>query len=314
MAITQSTDLNSAATTAYEQAARFELRSRPVYSTLRTVKPTNASHRGSTVRFSFYDELPTSVAALTENADVTPDTMGDSNVDVTINEYGQAVGVTRKLKGTGYLEYDSDMATLNGRRMADSYDILARDALMAGTQVAFAGAAANRAALDDATAGHRLNGADVREIVAQLRGDSVDGYMGDTYMAIVHPDQSVDLREETGDAAWVTSVNYQERTPITSGIVGTYGGALFVETPRTPVVVDGGAGTSDVYRSLFVGSEALACAYAANVCGEMPSVEISPVTDKLNRFHHIGWYWLGGFKVLRDKAVWQLETSSRLGV
>lgn len=64
-----------------------------------------------------------------------------------------------------------------------------------------------------------------------------------------------------------------------------------------------------MYRALFLGDEALACAYASNTCGEMPHIEVSPVTDKLNRFAHIGWYWVGGFKVLREDALVRVETA-----
>lgn len=314
MAITQTTDIASAATLAYELAARMQLRAAELYSTSRIMKVTGSplSHRGDQVRFWFYDDLATNVTALTEDTDVTAKKIAESQVDVSMDEYGDAVGRTRKAKGTDMLELDMALAALNGRQMADSFELLARTPLLAGTNVHYGGT--GNAATADVAAGDLLTAALVREVVGRMRNDSVDPVIGDKYLATITPYQSIDLREETGDAAWLPVHNNVGELSggIVNGMIGTFGGAVFVESSRVSVVVDGGTANADVAQALFLGGEALACAYSTNVSGPTPNVEISPVVDKLNRFAHVGWYWLGGFGILRQEAVRRVETATRV--
>ncbi len=311
MAITQTTDQAHAATTMYELTARMALRSSVVFSTpmIAKVKPTNLTHRGATVDFPFYTDLATSVTPLTEDTDVTAAKVADTNKTVTITEYGQAVGHTRKLKGQHMLQFESDVAALNARAMADSFELIARNALMAAPGVIRPGDKAQNGLLaTDTLAAH-----DVRKAVAQMRDDSVVPVAGDKYLAIISPMTSIDLREETGDAAWVTGRNYSALTGINDGEIGTFGGAVFYETNRVATLADAGDTNVDVYQNVVLGQEALACAYSTNTSGETPNVEISPVVDKLNRFFHIGWYWHGGFAAFRDEASVRIETASSIG-
>lgn len=312
MANTVVADRAAAGTTAYDLVMRRNFRSDVVFSSPKIAKvmPTNQTHRGSTVKFWFTSDLAAQTTALTENADVTPQSIGDSSVDVTITEYGAAVGYTRKVAGTDMMEVDMDVAKANANQAIDSYELLARNALMANTQVVFGNGAANQAAID---ATDTLKATDIRKIVANMRNASVPTIADEKYLGIVSPFTSIDLREETGDAAWITSKNYQDDTGIKNGFIGTFGGVMFYETPRVALLADAGAAAVDVYQNVILGQEALACAYAQKVSGPTPGVEISPVTDKLNRFHSVGWYWLGGFKAFRTESSWRLETASSIG-
>ena len=313
MAITASTDLASAATTAYEKTAYLQLRAKELYSTsmISTVKPTNLSHAGDVVTFWFDDDLPDATAELTEATDVTPQTMGDSSVTVTLAERGAAVGRTRKAKGTDMLTLDMRVAIANGRNMANSYEALCRTALLAGTNVYYGGDAVSTVTVDT---GDLLTSALVREVVGRMRQDDVAPVIGDKYLATVTPYQSIDLREETGDAAWLPVHTGTDSLSggIVEGMIGSHGGAVFVESSRVAVEADGGVGTTDVAKAIFLGSEALACAYSQTASGPVPGVEISPGTDLLNRFNHIGWYWLGGHAVFRQEAVRRIETTTRI--
>jgi N4-gp56 family major capsid protein len=97
-------------------------------------------------------------------------------------------------------------------------------------------------------------------------------------------------------------------------------GFRFVEAPRAPLFADasngaGAGGTIDVYRTLFMGRQAIAKAYS-NVDGNgaNPRVIPGPVTDKLRRFVPMGWYWLGGYGIFRQNAIYAVETASSIGV
>ncbi len=311
MAITQTGDLDSASTLAYDLFVHDTLRADAVYSSpmIQTVKPAQQTHRGSQVRFWFRADLAVAKTPLTEATDPPTQSISDSYVDVTINEYGASVGYTRKVKGTDMLPVDANVAKANANQAIDSFDELARDALMGGTNVIYSGQTA-QASL---TATDTLLATDVREAVAKLRNANVRPLGDGKYLAIVSPYQALDLREETGDAAWLTSRNYQDISGINNGFVGTFGGAMFYETSRVPVLADAGAANVDVYQAVVVGPEALACAYAENVSGPTPNAELSPVVDRLNRFAHVGWYWFGGFDSFRQEACWRIETAASLG-
>lgn len=310
MAMTSTDDLGAAATTAYELNAYFALRANTLYSSdeIAKVQATRLTHRGSTVKFWFYDDLATATAALTEETDVTAGAASDTSVDVTITEYGAATGSTVKMIGTDMLEFDTDVAQLNARQLADSYELLARTAVLAGTNVIYGGDAVSTVTV---AAGDPLTAAMVREGVGRMRAANAQTVANEMYIGMVSPYQSIDLRTETGDAAWIPAQNYQNLVSIQSGHIGAFGGAMFIESSRVAGVGEAdGAASIDVHKGHLIGREALARAYSMNVSAPTPQVRVSPVTDKLQRFRHIGWYWLGGFKVFREAALYRLETST----
>ena len=62
------------------------------------------------------------------------------------------------------------------------------------------------------------------------------------------------------------------------------------------------------YRAVIAGREALAEAQAQDI-----STVIGPEIDALRRFRTIGWYYFGGFNLLRQAALYRLETSATNG-
>ena len=62
------------------------------------------------------------------------------------------------------------------------------------------------------------------------------------------------------------------------------------------------------YRAVVAGREALAEAQASDI-----STVIGPEIDALRRFRTIGWYYFGGFSLLRQAALYRIETSATNG-
>lgn len=311
MALTDSTDIASAATTAYNLQVFDTLRADAVYSTsmIQTVQATNLTHRGSTVKFWKRVDLAAAVTPLTETSDVTAQNITDDSVDVTIAEYGAATGHTEYAQGTGMLGVDMMVGQANANQAIDSFDQLARTALLGGTQVKFEGQTSQAAI----TATDTTAGASIHEMVAKLRNQNVRPVGDGKYLGIFSPYTTLDLRAETGDQAWVTSRNYQDISGINAGMVGSWGGVIFYETSRVPLLADAGASAVDVYQNVIVGQEALAKAYSQNVSGPAPIAVVSPQTDLLKRFYHVGWKWLGGFDTFRQEACYRYETASSIG-
>lgn len=296
---------------AFDRVAYLALRAELYFDAVAEVKPTNQSMPGSSVVFEQFSDLAAATTPLTETVDITPATMGDAQVTVTLNEYGNGVSSTAKLRGTNYVDIDDIAANVIGYNAGLSVDTVASDILAAGTNVTYAGAATSRVTVAAASVMTGSNGA---RAVARLRSRNVPTING-FYVAFIHPLVSYDLRQATGAGSWRDPHVYSQPGEIWTGEIGAFEGARYIETPRGPLFVDAGVGgTVDVYRTMFVGRQALAKAWSAiDGNGPQPVVIRGPVVDSLRRFQPVGWYWLGGYGIFRQASLDALESSSSLG-
>lgn len=297
---------------AYDRLAYFALRPELYFDQVADVQPTRQSMPGAAVIFTLITELSVASTALNESVDVDAVALADSNVTLTLAEYGNAMITTAKLRGTSYIPVDPVIANVIGFNAGISQDTLARDVLKAGSNVTYAnsGTARNRVIPTDT-----LKAVDVRRTLAQLRGANVASF-GGYYASWIHPDVSYDLRGETGAAAWRDPHTYSQPAEIWNGEVGAFEGFRFMETPRAPIFADAGSSTTltDVYGTLFAGRQALAKAYSTtDGNGAMPRVVSGAVTDKLRRFVPLGWYWLGTYGRFREAALRRVESASTIG-
>ncbi len=295
---------------AYNKAADMALRPHLHFGQVATTKATKQSMRGHSVDFTFYADLGIAATPLQETVDVEAVPLSDSHITVALEEYGNSVLTTARVRGMSYQEIDMVAANVIGWNAGITFDELARDAIYGGTNVQYANNVANRAAVDVANV---LNAHSIRQARARLEGDNVLPNAGSSYTGFIHPDQSVDLREETGAASWVEPSNYSAAEKRWNGEIGTFEGVKFIVTPRVPVYADAGNGNTDVYAALIIGQQALACAYSSKVSGTHPQVVVGPIVDRLRRFRPIGWYWLGGFGIYRQESSQKIETASSIG-
>ena len=318
MAVTQASSLTSDQV-AFNRLAYFALRSEMLFDQAADVQPTAQAMPGSGVTFTIFSELAQVTSAISETADITPATMGDSQVTVTLAEYGNTVLTTAKLRGTAFLDIDSAAANLIGYNAGDSLDAIVSAVLNAGTNVVYAtGGATDPTSRTTINSDDALTASDVRLVVAQLRKANVPTFDGH-YMGYIHPDVSYDFRTNTDAAAWRTPANYVNPTGIYNGEIGLFEGVRFVETPRAPLTADasnnsGSTGTTDVYGTLIMGRQALAKAFSfTDGNGAYPKIVRGLTTDTLQRFNPIGWYWLGGYGRFREAALRRIEGGSSIG-
>lgn len=316
--MTKTGSLSSGATTAFEQLAYFALRSQPMLEMICDVKSTNQTHQGASVQFTIYDDLNRAITPLTEGEEITPVALSDSNKTVTLAEYGNAVVTSAKLRGQSFMNVDADAANIVGYNMANSMDQIVHDLLVAGTNVAYAGDATSRATVD---ATDNLDAADIRKQVAALRGASVATFTGGSYLGMIHPDVSYDLRDDTAVTDIIQFQIRQDSAAIRAGSIGTFGGVEFIETSRIGLGLDsatwadaGATSTVDVYPTMIVGKQGMAKAHSrAAGFGPNPSIVNGPVTDILRRFQPVGWYHLVGYGRFREAALRRIESSSSIG-
>jgi N4-gp56 family major capsid protein len=319
MAYTQQSSV-STDQAAYDRLAYFALRSELLFDQAADVQPTNQSMPGSSVIFTIFADLAAATSALTETSDVTPVAMSDSQVTVTLAEYGNTINTTAKLRGTSFLDVDATAANLIGYNAGDSIDQVVREVLAGGTNVIYGGGgSSDETSRTNIEVEDIIEANDVRKVTAALRAANVATFNG-YYMGYIHPDVSYDLRRETGNASWNAPHVNVDTAGIYNGEIGTFESVRFIETPRAKVFTNasdgaGSTGAIDVYCTHIMGRQALAKAYSqVDGNGAFPKVVRGPIVDSLMRFNPIGWYWLGGYGRFREASLRRIESSSSIGV
>ena len=217
---------------AYDRLLEFALRSEPLIRSVADKRPAKQAIPGSTVVLQKYVDLDTKTSTLTETVD--PDAVALStptSVTVTLNEYGNAVLVTRALELFSLADVDPAIANIIAYNLADSIDVVAMNTLRTGSNNIYAG---NATAVANVDAADTLDSADIRKAVAKLRSNKAKGRRGNAYWVGIHPEVSHDLRAETGDLGWryPQSQSASEASKIWAGEIGEYEGAFFVESSR----------------------------------------------------------------------------------
>ena len=297
--------------TAYDRAALFAFRASNLFRAVASYKAVNQTHPSNVVTFTKISALANQTSALSETADPSHLTLADATVSITMQEDGATTKNTKKLKLSSFLDVDMVAAYEIARNMEDSLDVIARDVLVAGTNVFYSGNATSRVTVgtDD-----EIDAENVWRARAELASGNAPPPMGSTdYVGFIHPDVSYDLQIETGQQAWSAPHVYSDPENMYSGEIGRFGGVRFIETANAKVFANasngsGTDGTIDVYATLFVGLQAL-----GEAVGEAQHLVIAGPFDDLQRFVSIGWYAYLGFGRIREESIWRLESSSTIG-
>ena len=292
---------------------------------------------GSSVVFQIYTDLSQKTSPLSEDVDPDAVALGNTTpITVTLNEYGNASLATRKLELFSLSDVDPAIADIIAFNMADSLDTVALNTLVGGPNAiaevngslvsTYAGTYTNGTTQASILGTDVIKSRDIRTAVAKLRANKAVPRQGEYYWCGIHPEVSFDLRAETGAGGWRDDHKYSETgaAEFWPGTIGTYEGAMFVESPRLFNAADGtgatgntgtfggsaytyGTGGVRVFRTLVAGKQALAEAVA-----EEPHVIFGPVVDKLMRFRPIGWYGVLGWARYRDASLVRIESTSSI--
>ena len=232
MAYTDTSALAGLVKTAYDRYVEFALRATPMIRAVADKKPAQQAMPGSSVVFSLYNDMAAATSTLAETSDVDAVALTDvSTVSVTLNEYGNASLVTRKLQLFSLSDVDPAVADIIAYNMADSLDTVAQNVLVQGTNVIYGGTRTSTATI---TASDTIDSADLRKAVAKLRSNKAVPRSGSLYWTGIHPEVSHDLRAETGDVGWRDTHQHTDASlgNLFAGSIGTYEGAFFIENPR----------------------------------------------------------------------------------
>ena len=220
---------------AYDRLLEFALRSEPLLRSVADKRPARQAIPGSTVVLQRYVDLDAKTATLTETTD--PDAVAlttPTSVTITLNEYGNAVLVTRALELFSLADVDPAIANIIAYNLADSIDQVVSTTLTGGTNVIYSGSTATSTATISAAA--TIDSADIRKAVAKLRANKAKARRGSYYWCGIHPEVSHDLRAESGNLGWnFAHINSDPAVNnVWAGEIGDYEGAFFVESSRLP--------------------------------------------------------------------------------
>ena len=293
-------------TKAYDLAVYPALRPELIFDQFATVRATNTTHRGGSVRFSFVDDITEQTTPLLENIDVDSVVLTSKALTVNMREYGTAVTNTALIRGTSMISLDPLIAERVGYNAGLSIDTLCRTALDQTTVTYDDGTTATIGSIG--TTSTPLSGATLRQGVARLRAANVRPLRGGNYVAVISPYQAQQLMSETTDTGFRWMVGYAGGTSaagnsIFMGEVGTYEGVRLVVNNHL----------TNQGQGYLMGAEALAKAFStAPGFGGNPKTVVSPVVDKLRRFASVGWYHLVGYSIFRAEALLQIKTQATL--
>jgi N4-gp56 family major capsid protein len=247
---------------AYDRLIEFELRSTPLLRSVADKKPARQAMPGSSIALQIYNDMAKATSVLSEEVDPsavaleTPDI-----VTITLNEYGNATLVSKKLGLLSLADVDPAVANIIAYNMADSIDDLAQTALLTGTNVLYGGTRTSTATV---TAADTMSAAKIRRAIAKLRSNKANGRKGSLYWCGIHPEVSHDLRAETGAASWRNPHEYQSNDAIWAGEIGQFEGAYFIESPRLYTAIDGADATALATASAVSGASGAFTIVVAN--------------------------------------------------
>jgi len=289
---------------------------------------------GLTVNFMRYTNLGTNEstgATLTEGVRMEPVALTASQIQITVQEQGQAVAVTELLLNASFDDVMASASRLLGRHMAQSMDIQARNTLYK-SGIPFGGGAAvapnvvfgrtvesTRGAISPydpgdvgtAAAPGYLAPAAVKDAVEVLAGQNIPR-LGDTYVCFVHPSQSRSLRDWP---EFIEVTKYAAPGNFMLGEIGRLYDVVFIETTQVKkgLVLDnidgldsdvapGFQANDNAYNAIMIGDNAFGQAISLPV-----ELRDGGVID-FGREHGLAWYAIWGFGVITHESRVVLNT------
>jgi N4-gp56 family major capsid protein len=259
---------------------------------------------GKSVTFTKYDNLNVDTTPLNEREDVASEKLSDSDLVMTTREYGKVVTTTSLANLQTGGKADAAAGSLIGLNMGRTQNKLALNVLEASTNIMYAGAATTRATI---AAGHIMDGDVMAKVYNKLSRASVPGLpqAGGKYVALMHNDVISDIKES---AAWIDVSKYANPESILNNEIGMFKGFRILEDNTATIIEDGGVTTTDVYKTVFMGFNALGKGES------LPChIRVTDGGDSLKRFQNIGWYGVLDYKIIDQDALYVVESASAFG-
>ena len=204
MAIQTTSNLSNSVTTVYKSKYLDGVNKRKLYDQIAVPytelgadgKSMAELYKGTTIYVPFLSDMTPGVTAISQTADVEPQTLADATASVTTTSIGEATQWAEQLSLQAYTDYTAKAYEKVGESLMESLDILAYKAALVGTWVERAAA---RASLDAGTVSHRASDSIFRKYDGEMQSLEVPGYVGEdgsqSWAAIMHPYVFHDISE-----------------------------------------------------------------------------------------------------------------------
>lgn len=218
------TSLPDALRDIYSEELAFTARPNLVFDQFAEIKNEHRLEHGQTAHWTIFRQLPPTIGSLVETVDVNTQRAQDFQIQMSVFEYGNAVGTTKKLDLLSYFGPISELVQdLLAPQMALTVDTLARNAAWSGAPKRYVGGGTTRAGLLSSDV---VTMDTVKQAAHTLQMGRV-AQEGGGYICVCHPSVIYDLRE---DPLWEDPARYSDPARLVRGEVGRYYGVRFVQS------------------------------------------------------------------------------------
>ena len=256
-----------------------------------------------TVSWAKPSKLTVTAATATLTEGVVPNSTAFtySVISTTPVQYGMFVEISDRLIKAAPTKILTNAAGEVGRNMGRIIDQVIQTEVMAGTNVIYGGAAANRAALG---IGDILTSAKLARAFTKLDAGDAPTVGNAGYVAVMHPFVLGDLKSETATGGWIDVSKYALPDKILKGEVGSLYGVRIVQSSNVQTFVS----TTTVYPTLVMGSGA----YGITDFSSLETIynKLGTGADPLNQVASVGAKVDFAAKRLQEAAMVRIETGA----
>lgn len=270
---------------------------------------------GLTIQMLTYDNLKLG-GSLVEGTNMETQALSSSMKSITVQEYGNAVGVSELLLQSSFDDIMAHATNLLSRDYALVVDCELRDTALSGTNVIYARTkdGAKVEARANLTEDCILSVATIKDGVEILATNNAPKYNGTNWICFVHPHQSRGLRD---DRAWIEASHYGKPEQLFTGEIGRIDDVIFIETTlmcngsasehdpayKAELKKETASNKANVYQSVLFGDKFYAIAFGLPV-----ELRDNGIED-FGRKHGLAWYSIFGTGLLHDEYGVVIETA-----
>lgn len=256
---------------------------------------------GGSIKFTKYSNIEKG-GKLTEGISMDEKAMSNSEISITVEEYGNAVVVHEKAIQLSMHDELKEASVALANDMAKVLDEGLRDTALTTANRVYGGGKTSASAL---VVGDGFTTDTIKDVVEALDTNNAPKIDGQYYICIAHPHQ---LRQLRDDPAWINVHNYVGVDAVYRGEVGMYEGVRFVSSTQMPAY----SATQSLakfgvniktWEAVIFGENSYGWAEALPV-----EMRDNGVQD-YGRKHGIAWYAIWGFGLIEEQNIFSVLTA-----
>lgn len=261
------------------------------------------ANSGNSIEFTKYSTVARG-GKLTEGVKLDEKSLTNSKVQISVDEYGNAITVSEKaLQLSVYNELEQASIAL-ANDMAQVLDLELQASAFSTTNTLYGGGKDSATQLVE---GDAFTTQTIKDAVERLATNNAPKFDGAYYVCIAHPHQ---LRQLRDDPHWIDAHKYVETGVgnLYQGEVGMYEGVRFVETTNVPH--NDSLESASKFGVNIPTWEAIIFGENAYAWAEALPVEMRTNGGKdYGRNHGIAWYAIWGFGIIEEKNIFAVVTA-----